>query len=210
MAKKIELIEKSLVITDTVLAKIVAEFPSKDIYFDTQELEKVTPVVKFYDTNGTNEQSSGVFQAPLADCIDVDLVAFTASTFRDFCRVSLGFSVAPGGPGWGKTLTPEAFTSDVNDYAPTGFDNSIAMLRVDPGANNREITGLGSKGFRNGQSLFVVNISSIRRITLPSNDEASAPENRFVSKGTTTLDNEEGILIVYDGTSKRWRLDKAN
>jgi hypothetical protein len=210
MAKKIELIEKSLVITDTVLAKIVAEFPSKDIYFDTQELEKATPVVKFYDTNGTNEQSSGVFQAPLADCIDVDLVAFTASTFRDFCRVSLGFSSAPGGPGWSKTVTTAEIGTDQNDFSPVGWDSSIAFLRLDPVSSNIEITGINSTGFRNGQSLFIANINSVRSVKLTNNDPASLPENRFISKGDTTLVKEEGILVVYDAVSKRWRLDKAD
>lgn len=209
MAKRIQLIEKSLVITDTISGTIEKEFPSKDVYYSNSELVDNSNV-EFYDTNGVNEGSAGLWQQPLANCVDENDVAFTEQTFRDFCRVSLGFNAAPGGPGWGKSLTPAALTGDVNDYSPAGWDNSIAMLRVDPGSNNRDMTGLDSTGFRHGQSVFLVNISSNRRLTLPSNAEQSAPQNRFISKGSTTLDNEEGILVVWDGTSQRWRLDKAN
>ncbi len=211
MANKIEIIETSLVVTDTITGDIIAEWPKRDIYFDTQKLNETPSQLQFYDTNSVNEDASAVFKRPLADCVESDgLTVFTPTTLRAFARVNLGFSSPAGGYVYGKTLTPAGLTGDVNDYSPTGWDNSIAFLRIDTGNNNRTITGLDSTGFRNGQSLFLANISSNRRITLQSNADQSAPQNRFISKGSTTLDNEEGILIVYDGISQRWRLDKAN
>jgi hypothetical protein len=207
--KKFEIIDRSLVISDTGSGVVEAEFPAKDVYFMNRELND-NSVVKLYDTNGVNEFASTIYDEPLANCVDANLVAFTESTFRDFSRVSLGFSIPAGGPSFSKTVTTAEIGTDQNDFSPTGWDSSIAFLRVDPVSSNIEITGIDSTGFKHGQSLFIANINSVRSVKLTNNDSASLPDNRFISKGDTTLVKEEGILVVYDAVSKRWRLDKAD
>lgn len=209
MAFKFEIIDNSFVITDTGSGEVRLDMPKSDVYYNTHELTD-NAKVRLYDTNGTNDTSAYVFTADLVDCVDALLVPFTAATFRDFARVGLGFSIPVGGPSFSKTVTTAEIGTDQDDFSPTGWDNSIAFLRVDPVSSNIEITGIDSTGFKHGQSLFIANINSVRSVKLTNNDSASLPDNRFISKGDTTLVKEEGILVVYDAVSKRWRLDKAD
>lgn len=97
MAKKIEIIDKAIVITDTVTTDVVNEFPQGDVFFDSKKL--AVGIVQFYDTSGTNPTGSVLFKEDLAGCVDSTLTPFTEATFRDFCRVSLGFNPAASGGG---------------------------------------------------------------------------------------------------------------
>lgn len=92
MSKKIEIVNNGLIITDTVSGLIEVSQPSKDVWYIEKDLKNSS--VSFYDTNGTNDLANkSVFPTLLlSDCVDSGLVAFTESTFRDFCLLNLGKS----------------------------------------------------------------------------------------------------------------------
>ena len=88
MAKKIEIIDNAIVITDTISTDIELDMPKRDCYFVNHEL--IAGVIKLYDTNGVNAGGSLVFTVATADSQDSGAVTFTESTFRTFARTNLG------------------------------------------------------------------------------------------------------------------------
>lgn len=93
MAKKIEIKENSVVITDTITGLVDFDQPKKDVYYSTKHLNKDTPTVYLYHTMSANLNSSGLFQVPLSDCVDTGEIPFTEESFRQFSNVNLGFSI---------------------------------------------------------------------------------------------------------------------
>ena len=102
MAKKLQVIGSSLIITDTISSKIDLEIPKRDAFHNYEELED-NSIVRIYNTVGKNFRQTGLFNADLVDCVDVGDVVFTKSTFLDFVRNNLGFNAASGGSGAGWT-----------------------------------------------------------------------------------------------------------
>lgn len=143
MSKKIEILDNAIVITDTVSGLIVGEYPKRDIYFSTRELEQTPSILKLYDTNAVNEQSSGVWQDLLSVCVDSGLTPFTEASFRAFARVSLGFNIAP---------TPPAAQS-LQSVSSIGSTASIATaftILADQGTGDNSFLNLDGIGFGTG------------------------------------------------------------
>jgi len=96
MAKKFEIIENSLVVTDTISGAILLDAPKSDVYHDVDALEKNSKV-KIYDTSGVNPRSSGLATYDLSETTDSGGTPFTEATFLAFSRANLGFNTASGG-----------------------------------------------------------------------------------------------------------------
>ena len=96
MAKKIEIINNSLVVTDTISGVVDIEHPKRDVFFHNDKLNDGD--IKLIDTDGVNIKASGIsFEQPLANCVDAALAVFTEATWRAFARTSLGFNAPSGG-----------------------------------------------------------------------------------------------------------------
>lgn len=106
-----------------------------------------------------------------------------------------------------------ALTSDVGDMGligePIVFANPefIAVCRLNPDANNWDITGLKSPGpgepFRR---MIIQNISDLYAIRLRNNNGGSLAENRFLFKQPIQIiEPGEAMILMYDNDDLRWR-----
>ncbi len=94
MAKKIEIVDKALVITDTISGKIELTQPPVRTWYKEDDLQ--IGRISFYDLDGTEDISGTFDPINLADAVNSSLVAFTETTFREFAQGNLGFSRASG------------------------------------------------------------------------------------------------------------------
>ena len=88
MAKRFEIVENNLVITDTNTGQVDFDEMAKETSYNTKSLDgnKVSisyPIV-------ANKSSAVRFEANLNDTVDSSNTTFTAETFRSFCRTNLG------------------------------------------------------------------------------------------------------------------------
>ena len=104
-------------------------------------------------------------------------------------------------------ISPAALTGNPNDWSPTGL-STAQVIRCDPGGANREITGIVAQ--ENGARIYLLNISDGDDLKLKNENTNSSAANRFLLKADLTLEGNEGVCLIYDGTSSRWRVASAN
>lgn len=110
---------------------------------------------------------------------------------------------------WASVLTPSQITSNQNDYNPTGLTNGgvpygASQLRLDTDAS-RDITGI--VGGVEGRVLTIINVGA-QNIVL-KDDVTSTAANRFQLNADLTILPEQAVMLIYDGTSSRWRALKT-
>jgi len=305
---KIEIIGSAVVITDTTAGKVHAEFPRRDIYYTVQKLID-NGVVYLYDTNGTNQGASATaFEAPLADCVDGDDVAFTIASFRTFAQENLGFNIGGSPAGSGAAafkFTAVNYTDLITNVAPTADEGDLAFVYnsqgiwainrklkgmwqyqtgawvyanqelqtilqdkldnvtagtgisinytnpleplisfngsisgsfildsvVSPAAlvaathnwivaglatanviyatstGNNDLTGIDSTGIVNGQTYFIYNIGVAGDIKIKNNNAGSLAANRIITNGDVNVKVGMGVILSYDTTASRWRVN---
>ena len=96
-------------------------------------------------------------------------------------------------------LTPAQIGSNQDNYSPTGL-NKAHTLRLSTDAS-RDITGI--TGGADGRVLFIFNVGGFNIVL--KNDVTSTAANRFLFPADITLAPNEGIGLMYDETSDRWR-----
>lgn len=147
MNYKIEIIGSAVVITNTTLGAVHAEFPSRDIYYTVQKLI-VNDIIYLYDTNGTNSGgSAAAFEAPLANVVDPDDVAFTVASFRTFAQANLAFNIGGSPAGSGAAafkFTAVNYTDLITNVAPTADEGDLAYVYNSQGIwlVNRKLRGM--------------------------------------------------------------------
>lgn len=107
-------------------------------------------------------------------------------------------------------LIPPAITGTINDYDPAGWRidgqivKSVLQLQSD-GVANRQIRGLVPSDNPKYNIVTITNIGASRNIILVDNNGNAAAENRFSSRGNTTLAPRESGNFYYDPLILRWR-----
>ena len=96
-------------------------------------------------------------------------------------------------------LSPAQIGANQDDYAPTSLGWST-VLRLSTDAS-RDITGI--TGGASGRILFLFNVGGFNVVL--KNDVTSTAANRFLFPADITLAPNEGIGLMYDATSSRWR-----
>ena len=108
---------------------------------------------------------------------------------------------------WDSVLSPAQITSNQNDYAPNGWNNSSAapygasILRLSTDAS-RDLTGLS--GGTSGRLVIISNVGSFD-LVIKDESGSSTAANRFALNADITINADEGLMFWYDGTSSRWR-----
>ena len=102
------------------------------------------------------------------------------------------------------SLTPSALTGDVDNYNPSGL-GSTNFLRLQTDGGNYTISGIAAPVPVVNQGIFIVNIGSTGNIQLLNNNSSSDTGNRFLIGGNKTIQDDEGIMLIYDDVSNRWR-----
>lgn len=131
--KKVETIGSSLVVTDTITGDIEFEELKSIHYYDSQELDLGTVVIKKLLSSKAGElQYVSAVKFPLLEAVDSTDTAFTESTFRTFARDNLGKSDASGGSGAEQILTAfkTADETKVNDNIPALDDDMQVELEA--------------------------------------------------------------------------------
>ena len=97
-------------------------------------------------------------------------------------------------------LTPSTITSNQNNFNPPRLANA-SVLRLETDAS-RNITGLAQ--LENGQIMLILNIGLFDLVFIDESTSSDAV-NRFALNGNFTLAASEGISLIYDLASTRWR-----
>lgn len=121
MAKKIEILEKALIVTDTVSGLIELSQPPVRTWYKESDLKNGR--ISFYDLDSTEEISGSFSPIALSDAVNSSLVAFSEATFRTFCIENLGFN--PGGTA--SLPTDEIFNGGFVDYNDSGGSISVTV-----------------------------------------------------------------------------------
>ncbi len=175
MADRFSIINNALVITDTSDSSVSKDFPARDIYYNSAELDNDRVVL--YDTNGVNDRGSIVFQGDLADAEDSAGTAFTAASFRTFCRENLGFSSASGGSG--------ARTTNVLNGSPFA---DFAALETYSQANLSELINSSSE-------VAVATVTGLAVYEWAGEDTPASYTNSWIVRENLA----DGISMVDDG-----------
>ena len=107
---------------------------------------------------------------------------------------------------YNNTVTPPALTADVNNYAPSGIAHCNFLRLSTSGGGSYRINGLLAPAVpTNNQLLFISNIGTTGNITLVNAASTSLPANRFSSSNNITIRPSDGVTVLYDFISARWR-----
>ena len=98
-------------------------------------------------------------------------------------------------------ISPAQIIANQNDYNPASLAGAV-IVRLTTDAS-RNITGL--QGGADGRIVSIVNVGSFD-IVLTDEDALSLAANRFALTGNLTLRADQGVILVYDSTSSRWRV----
>jgi hypothetical protein len=101
-------------------------------------------------------------------------------------------------------LTPATITGDEDNYDPVNL-NSSNFLRLGTDGGNYTISGITAPNPPTNQLLFVCNVGTSGKLQLLDDNSNSNDVNRFLLGSTKTIKNNEGILLIYDVLSSRWR-----
>jgi len=104
-------------------------------------------------------------------------------------------------------LTPPIITGNVDNYAPIGI-SAANFLRLRT-SGNFTISGLIAPVPVSNQAIFICNVG-LNQIIFKDNDAGSTAANRFLLGGNKTVQINEGIILIYDKTSLRWRSPANN
>lgn len=89
MTYKFEIINRSLVITDTNTNKPVLDQPKRNLYYNVKYLLNDDEEVVIQDLQLANKDIV-LFKRKLSECVDATDTPFTQSTFSEFVRNNLG------------------------------------------------------------------------------------------------------------------------
>jgi len=121
----------------------------------------------------------------------------------------------------GRLLLPPEFIesfplgSDIDNLGSLGEPiiflnpNRISVCRLDPDANNWDITGIVAPGVDFPNKLIAItniNPANNRTIRFQNNDGGSLAENRFLLESNAiTLKRNQTLTLRYDSLFNRWR-----
>lgn len=103
-------------------------------------------------------------------------------------------------------LTPAQITADQNDYAPTGWGDTVTAASFDLDAA-RAITGFVATGITDGREITLVNKSAFN-LTLKHQNAGSTAANRIHVPGLIdlVLAPNDSARIMYDADLVAWRI----
>ena len=120
MSKKIEILGKALVVTDTVSTLVELSQPPVRTWYKEGDLKNGR--ISFYDLDSTDDVGGSFKSIALSDAVDGSLVAFTEATFRTFCLDNLGFN-----PGVSASSTTTNVTTKTADDTIVAADDTILL-----------------------------------------------------------------------------------
>jgi hypothetical protein len=124
------------------------------------------------------------------------------AAFDDCLSLSSANAMTAGLWAWGQDISPSQITGNQDNYNPSGLSTAV-VLRLSTDAS-RNVTGIA--GGQDGRLLILCNVGS-NAIVL-QHDVTSTAANRFYCPAGAdyTLVANAAVLLIYDSTSSRWRV----
>jgi hypothetical protein len=98
-------------------------------------------------------------------------------------------------------ISPAQITADQNNYDPAAYDFETSVLRLTSNAS-RTISGIVDGV--DGRVLTILNVGT-NPIVLSNQNASSTATNRFAIGANITIGPDQGLSLIYDSTSQRWR-----
>lgn len=118
-------------------------------------------------------------------------------------RGEMGDVQFEGAMAYASSLTPPTLSGTVNNYNPTGLSETN-FLRLEASGSGATLTGLQAPSPVVNQGVFICNVGT-KNITISDDNTGSTTTNRFLLGGNRTLQGDEGIMLIYDDVTLRWR-----
>lgn len=187
MAKRFNIVNSSVTITDTISGTIEKHFKLSDTWYNPVDL--LSNVVTLTDVSANN-QNAGLFSANVSDCVDGDNAdaVFDQSTFRTY--MSANFSTAGGGSSAWDNIDGTPATQDSTDINYNAGNVGIGLAVSTVPAAKLDILGDG------GDILKTEN--STGQLLLQINDAGSVWSNGIIDDDTNTvMGKDAGIAEVF-------------
>lgn len=184
-------------ISPVLRSRCVITYPDADLYIKVDQLLTLVP-------------SPGVDQDEIHSVARAyELRLYLTGTGSPVGYASWGGLSAEGNrpPSNPVVLRPAQITSDVTDYAPSGFNGTITALFIDSDAP-RTINSLSAAGFVDGDVLKIVNEGSFAITLLHDDGVTGAANYRFTSPTAADVELAPNatIVLVRDASTARWRI----
>lgn len=115
-------------------------------------------------------------------------------------RIINSASIIAGGQVFASVLNV-SIASSTNNLVIQGIEGAV-LIRI-TSTGNFAITGLVNPDPQSRQ--IIVFNAGLNNITLKNNDINSSAINRFLIGSDKLLQADEGVALVYDSVSQRWR-----
>lgn len=170
MKYKFEVIENSLVVTDTIKNQIVLDVPKSNVYYESSELNKANACI--YSTTLEDKHEAVLFICKLSQATNSDGAVFTKETFLEFSRKNLSTSTALSSTA---TVENNATPSEeINTSIPINevtITNDIVTVNSEASKHNGLVTGA-----TNGRHLYIFNgLKNILDVTATTTEATLLP-----------------------------------
>ena len=128
------------------------------------------------------------------------LVDEAAGTWVKLCSGSSGFSSFP--PSFSNPITV-TLNSNVDNWLPSGFDNTVDCIIITGNTSNVEITGIDPSMFNNGQGLVILNTKNAT-VKLKNNNGGSLNTNRFLLRADVDIKYGTFFSLIRSTLLNRW------
>lgn len=81
------------------------------------------------------------------------------------------------------------------------------VIKAQTSGANYNVTGIDSTNVVDGQTFFFYNVGLSGNIKFKKNNAGSLPQNRIILNGDITIKTGMGVVLTYDTTASRWRVN---
>ena len=121
-------------------------------------------------------------------------------------RGNMGNVQFEGGMAYNSSYTTPIISGTQNDWDAGSLTElrRANFLRVEASGSGATITGIAAPNPVVNQGLFICNVGT-KNITISDTNHGSLAANQFLLGGNRTLQGDEGIMVIYDDVTLKWR-----
>ena len=212
--------------TDVSGQSSIAYFGNVDMVIGN--VDGAARALRFYEPNNSSTYSSSYYTSFKAGALSAN-VNYVLPTAQGSASTYLT-NDGSGNLSWTNSsssgvcysvVTESSFGSSQNNLKLTNINNNT-IFRIssnsggdddcyndndddDDDGGNVYLTGINSSGVCDGKMIILVNVGSYT-ISLKKDSGSSSAENRFSFYKDVALTTKQGITLIYDATSDRWRM----
>jgi hypothetical protein len=112
-----------------------------------------------------------------------------------------------GSMAFGPALVPPILNVDTDNYAPIGLEDTIVLNISSSVAIS--ISGFIAPNPNATKILYIFNVGN-KNIIFKDNSLDSLADNRILIGSNKTIQQDEGLILVYDTSILRWKVPAIN